>query len=475
MFPSRRNTLKGLAAVAGGTALARLVSYTSAFAAPLFPEESTLGAPRGERGPEHFIHPHLQAAPQWLIQEDGSIALWMLGRDPRKALRLEPYDAQSERLLAAAGVAFGSAASPAAGGVFLSRSDAAANAGELLAFARSAGRVSVTGLPQAFVRVNDGSDAGEPIALPIPTSGLRQEEFSFVFGSCIHPGNEARMATLAAMAMVKADFCFLLGDTTYFGAQDWVNEASMLTRWQDNRSLNAFSLLGGSKPLFSVWDDHDFGPNDATGDFQNKALSRKVFLSHFPRSAAASAQDRLGIHASFKIGSTRLVFLDDRTWRAATPWVFDNGGSYLGTEQFAWFQSQVAKKDYSRLIVAGGSQFFAHNPLKEVYRRHKEEFKAFTDFLQDTLEVPVVFLSGDIHMTEVTDLRATFRHGGVELTSSGIGNTPNGVIRKLKRLNDPLYLYDGGFTFGRLRVRAEEIWFDHFNAEGLLLAQMKFS
>jgi hypothetical protein len=447
-------------------------------------EAASFQAPRAQSS-AFFQHPHLQAAPQWTFLEDGRLALWMLGRSAATRLALLPADETSERLFAAFGLST-EPKDPGPGGVFLCTAQSPGGFEGAVDIAREAGRLGPHGQPQVsffvappaeetFGSLDSGTRrVGEPFTIGLPASTPHAEEFSFVFGSCINPGVEERVRTLEAMSRVKADFCFLLGDTTYYRPQDWTTKEGMLARWAENRDLKAFGALGASKPLLGVWDDHDFGPNDASGTFRNKGISREAFLSHFPRCRQGVRRDGEGIEFTLKIGSTRLVFLDNRTWRSPTPWIHSNGGDYLGASQFAWFQSLVEKRDYERLIVAGGSQFYAPNPFKETYRRHAREFARFTSLLQDTLQVPVAFLSGDVHLTEVTTLQNLFPRGGVELTSSGVGNSPVGVLRAFKRLNRSAYLYDQGLTFARVTVRQDALWFEHFNADALLLARMRF-
>lgn len=431
-------------------------------------------------------HPHVQAAPQWTLLENGTLALWMLGRSSLTPLALQPADDISAQLLALFGFST-DPVNPGEGGVFLLLPSATGSYQDCVELARSAGRLNEHGQPEVtFVVVPQNSSTSaklagteqnetQPFTLGLPAASAQSEEFSFLFGSCINPGVEERVQTLEAMARVQADFCFLLGDTTYFRFQDWTTKEGMLARWAENRALAAFGALGASKPILAVWDDHDFGPNDANGSFRYKEIAREAFLSHFPRDVAGVRRAQEGIQFSIKIGTTRLIFLDDRTWRDPTPWIASNGGDYLGASQFAWFQSEVAKRDYSRLIVAGGSQFYAPNPLKESYRRHAKEFGDFTAFLQDTLNVPVTFLSGDVHLTEVTALNKVFPQGGAELTSSGIGNRPASVIRAFKRLNRSTYLYDQGLTFARVTVRRDALWFEHFDANAKLLARIRFA
>jgi hypothetical protein len=459
---SRRDAIVGLGALAIGSA---------------FASSSHAGA--ATRQSDLFEHPLLQASPQWTLLEDGRLALWMLARSGAHALRLTAADTASGDLLAAAGLAR-EGLEPSEAGLILLPSPQERHP-ELVELARSRGALDAHGLPVVHFFVESAAipDARGPLAtLSLPRAAVGSvaevEGFSFLFGSCINPGIAERVAVLNAMALVPADFCFLLGDSTYFRPQDWNTRDGMLARWAENRALKAFAALGASKPILAIWDDHDYGPNDSTGNFPNKALSRAAFLSHFPRDVQGPAREGTGIHFTLKIGGTRLVFLDDRTWRDPTPWITRTGGAYLGDEQFRWFQDVVEMRDYSRLVVAGGSQFFAPNPFKESYRRHCHEFSEFTALLRDTLEVPVTFLSGDVHLTEVTALDGVFPHGGHELTNSGIGNNPVGVLRAFKRLNRSAYLYDRGLTFARVTVLEDAVWFDHFNAQAKLLARLRF-
>ena len=125
---TRRDLLKGLGLATAATAIGKFTAEPgSALAIPEpYPSESVAFTPRGERGPEHFAHASLQAAPQWTLLEDGSLALWMLGNSSTARLKLIPEDARSARLMALAGLPVEEELASKAGGVFLLRSRAAA-------------------------------------------------------------------------------------------------------------------------------------------------------------------------------------------------------------------------------------------------------------------------------------------------------------------------------------------------------------
>lgn len=394
----------------------------------------------------------LLAAPQWILLGDGTPALWIWLATGSKFAKLSSTNSDDDgpEIFATSMVELPST---------------------------QAGSVTFPLLPR-FASANDqfftfnvetATGITETFKLKVPLLLASDGAVRFLAGSCINQNHATRTLTLKAMMESQGDFTILLGDAIYYENENWRNLDSLRSRWQLNRSLAEFGALAQSKPIAAVWDDHDFGPNDSGTNFRFRHQTRKIFLEQFPREVSGAAQEQEGIYFSQKQGNTRFIILDNRTYR--DPVLAFSAKNYLGPQQLDWFKKCVSLNDYSRLIIAGGSQFFVYNPLKEGYRQYAEH-QEFQQFLKENLKKPCLFISGDIHQTEILDLRAIFPVPAWELTTSGIANTPVNFAHVLRNSPPAIYRSKLPYTFARVGSSEDAFEIDHIDYEGRTLANL---
>jgi len=78
--------------------------------------------------------------------------------------------------------------------------------------------------------------------------------------------------------------------------------------------------LEKSVPTIGVWDDHDYGFNDANGNFLEKNLSKLLYLNFIgePKDSLRRRDDSKGIYTSYSFGhlesykTFRIILLDVR-------------------------------------------------------------------------------------------------------------------------------------------------------------------
>ena len=68
-----------------------------------------------------------------------------------------------------------------------------------------------------------------------------------------------------------------LGDNMYLRTPDFLSNTGIRHRYRHARSLPELQPLLGSVHHYAIWDDHDYGPNDADGSFVNKQLTESAF------------------------------------------------------------------------------------------------------------------------------------------------------------------------------------------------------
>jgi alkaline phosphatase D len=137
---------------------------------------------------------------------------------------------------------------------------------------------------------------GKSIARPYPTTFKTQSlwqwrtdppAFSVATGSCNYvnetqydrPGKPYGDAhrIFTNIAAQHPDLMVWLGDNTYLREVDWNTRSGMYHRYTHSRSLPEMQPLLASTAQYAIWDDHDYGPNDADATWVHKDIALDVF------------------------------------------------------------------------------------------------------------------------------------------------------------------------------------------------------
>jgi hypothetical protein len=103
----------------------------------------------------------------------------------------------------------------------------------------------------------------------------------------------------------------------------------------------AQAALYRSVPIAYVWDDHDYGPNNADAAAPTRQAARTAYATyvpHYPRPAPGQA-----VYQAFTIGRVRFILTDNRSERTAA--------TMLGPRQLAWLQQELTSASGSHALV----------------------------------------------------------------------------------------------------------------------------
>ena len=248
----------------------------------------------------------------------------------------------------------------------------------------------------------------------------------------------------------KLDAMLLLGDQVY--SNYGLNQAP--EKWTEARfhSVMAqmygaqYEKVAGFKDLFfalkakdtqigAIWDDHDFGYNNASGlstKFKDKLQSTKELFKQFvatlknptpaypPKPAlpiAEPASNVERINNPIKLGNdVEIILLDSRFDRAKNS---KKGKEILGVQQWDRLKAKLQTWDTNKLlIVCMGSPYSASgvggDQSWEQGKTESPPYAHFDEFTQLAKQSRIIFLSGDIHENAFID------HGSFcEVISSG--------------------------------------------------------
>lgn len=252
---------------------------------------------------------------------------------------------------------------------------------------------------------------------------LRQARAKILLISCLDDSliEVANKIWPEALAQ-KPEAILMIGDNVYADKKNGIpNPADPQQIWQryvDTRLTLPVFRASELVPVFATWDDHDFGRNDSDRTFPYKEAAKDTFFAFFPQRESADGFERgLGVASYLTAFGVHFALLDDRSFR--TPNQMDiPDQSHFGQDQEVWLQQKLQQAN-SPVFLVSGDQFFGGYHERESFEgSHPRSFKASLQKWRHT-EAPLVFLSGDRHLTEIIDVPEEFLgYSTFEITSS---------------------------------------------------------
>ncbi len=201
----------------------------------------------------------------------------------------------------------------------------------------------------------------------------------------------------------KPDFMVWLGDNTYLREPDFLTKRGIMHRYTHTRSLPELQPLLGSVHHYAIWDDHDYGPNDSNRSYVNKHITEEAF-NLFWGNPNTNATGLGGITGMFEWGDLAFFLLDNRYFRSNNLQKKTNNKVMLGYKQIEWLIDALMTSKAPFKFICVGGQMVNPEPIYENYAIFPEEKDFLLKRLDEEKIEGVVFLTGDIHHSEVTKM-----------------------------------------------------------------------
>ena len=263
-------------------------------------------------------------------------------------------------------------------------------------------------------------------------------EFTLAIGSCSYindpaydrptPSYGGDYEVFDQIAALQPQAMLWLGDNIYLREGDWESLTGMINRYTHTRSVPALQKLLKTCPHYAIWDDHDFGPNDATGSWPLKRESLEAFKLFWANPSYGMPEFE-GISSAFRLYDVDVFLLDDRYHRNHMYLKDSCSRQMLGKAQVDWL---VDALKYSRApfkLVACGGQILNSHAVHETYANYPCERNRLLDRLAQEKIHNVVFLTGDRHHSEISRME----HQGIvfhDITSSPLTSGASSVADK---------------------------------------------
>lgn len=295
-----------------------------------------------------------------------------------------------------------------------------------------------------------GAAAAGPAAAAV-VAGTRRPDTArlpsrIAYGSCAH--EDKPQPIWEAVLAAEPDLFIFLGDNIYGDTRD---PAVLEAKYARLAAQPGFRRLRDRVPVLAIWDDHDYGENDAGGDYPMKEASRRIFCDFWGEPSGSPRRIRDGIYdaVEFAAGGRRLqVLLPDLRFNRTPIRRLDLGGkpykewskgleadgrevpgpyerepdpqaTMLGATQWRWLEAQLARPADLR-ILASSLQVVADFPGWEAWINYAEDHQRLLQAIHRTRADGLFCISGDTHYAEFSCLRTNAPYPLWDFTSSGL-------------------------------------------------------
>ncbi len=154
------------------------------------------------------------------------------------------------------------------------------------------------------------------LLLLVPSSKAEEPVDRIAFGSCLRESRPAPV--FDAIVAAEPDVFVFLGDNVYADTDD---PTEMQEHYDTLAAIGGFQKLKATAKLLWVWDDHDFGKNDAGVEWAFKWTSKKIMLDFIGEPADSDRRSRDGNYDALTLGPdgqrVQFILLDTRWFRTA--------------------------------------------------------------------------------------------------------------------------------------------------------------
>jgi len=266
------------------------------------------------------------------------------------------------------------------------------------------------------------------------------------FGSCAKQDKEQPIWD-AVNALAPELFIFL-GDNIYGDTHDM---SVLRAKYEQLGAQPGFRRLRERTPILAIWDDHDYGENDAGEEYPFKEESRQIFCDFWGEPADSPRRTRDGIYAAYVMGPAgrRVQFLlpdlrfnrtpilkrdllgtEYEDWatalhEAGRP-VFgpyernpEPAATMLGERQWQWLEGQLAVPAELR-VLCSSLQVIADFPGWEAWINYAHDHQRLVEAIRRQRADGLFCISGDTHYAELSRLDVNVPYPLWDLTSSGL-------------------------------------------------------
>ncbi|CAA9258301.1 MAG: hypothetical protein AVDCRST_MAG41-2285, partial [uncultured Corynebacteriales bacterium] len=267
-------------------------------------------------------------------------------------------------------------------------------------------RLTVTGLRPgtryAYGLEVDGRPDPARGRLATPPAG--PASFRFAVGSCARTGSTGRVFD----AIRATDPLFYLNTGDFFYGDVDTDDLPRFRRLYDRTLTSpAQAALYRSTATAYVWDDHDYGPDNADAGSPSRPAAARAYREAVPHHPLAEAGPDGPIAQAFTVGRVRFLLTDTRSARSGAG-VPAERRTVLGERQRAWLEAELrAGRDRYALVVWVNPDPWIDAPGAgaDTWGGFAAERRRLADVIARAGVRNLLMVSGDAHMLAIDDGR----------------------------------------------------------------------
>ena len=302
---------------------------------------------------------------------------------------------------------------------------------------------------------------------PVWRDAKSAPDITIALGSCYFLGDENPSLGNAAygggyeifdaIAAKKPDLMVWLGDNLYFQRADFLDAEAMGRRHRLHRGYEPLSRLLTATSHIAIWDDHDYGWNNADMSYPMKGVALRLFRLYWAN-AGFGLPDVPGVFGFAQHGDVDLILTDGRYYRSHDRMPDTPAKTMYGTAQLEWLKNLLLNLRNPVKLFISGSQVWNDASRFDGLHQFPSERAALAEFLLSQRIDGLLFVSGDRHFTELLRVDRSALAGDAyplyEFTSSPLTSRPWDDPESRERNNPQLVpgTLVGKRQFGIIRI-----------------------
>ncbi|MBU2582511.1 MAG: alkaline phosphatase family protein [Alphaproteobacteria bacterium] len=282
----------------------------------------------------------------------------------------------------------------------------------------------------------------------------------------------------------------MIGDSVYGDIKSPAAK-ELVQAYRDQAARPELAKARQAMPFIAMWDDHDYGRNDAGGNFSQKGNAARLFHDFWQMEPERPVEN--GIYYARTYGSegrrVQIIMLDTRSMRSEFQrksdsfkhWgkfepIEDPERTMLGNAQWEWLEERFQEPADVRIIVSS-IQLLAEGHGFERWGNLPLERQRFFNLINDTGARGVILLSGDRHSGAFYSGKLANGQTLAEMTTSSLNRSyaPPQDARTPERLSQMYNQENFGLVDIDWRQRKIELLLKDIDGETLDGITVKFA
>jgi len=277
------------------------------------------------------------------------------------------------------------------------------------------------------------ADSGSLDTKPEQSEPITQDqEFNTIaFGSCNR--SDLPQPLWNDIVANNPDLWIWMGDIIYGDSEDM---SVIAAKYESQSGKSGYKSLLKQCPIIGIWDDHDYGLNNAGKEYGPKDASKDLMLEFLGVPEDALSRKRDGAYQSYIYGKgdkkVKFLLLDARYFRDEAEksdgvYVLNTAGTILGEEQWEWLGKELDDTDVSLFVLVSGIQILPTQHIYEKWSNFPNERQRLIDLMVAKKPKAAFFLTGDRHIGEISVLDVPgLPYPLADITSSGLTHAYTG-------------------------------------------------